>query len=69
MAEETENGKKIDDVQIRQELLAKSKALKERVALLKAQMDATAKACEEFLHNDKKNFREKQEPENPDSLA
>lgn len=53
MVEETENGKKTDEGQSRREPLAKSKALKEKAVLLKAQMNATAKACDDFLHHDK----------------
>lgn len=60
MAQKTENDKTTDDVQIRRELLAKSKALKEKSALLKEQMNVTAKACDEFLHHDKKDITEEQ---------
>lgn len=54
MAEQIQNGKKSDEIQTSRELLAKSAALKEKTALLKKQMDATAKACGEFLKSEKK---------------
>jgi len=48
MAEETESSQQPDGTQIRQELLAKSKVLKEKTALLKVQMNETAKAVTNF---------------------
>jgi hypothetical protein len=54
MAEEIQNGQKPNETKTSRELLAKSAALKEKAALLKEKMDATAKACNEFLKNEEK---------------
>jgi hypothetical protein len=51
MAQQPEFGPKPNETEIRQELLKKSAALKEKSTLLKARMEATAHACEDFLHH------------------
>jgi hypothetical protein len=53
MAEQIQNGQKPNETPISRELLEKSAVLKEKAALLKKQMDATAKACSELLNNEK----------------
>jgi hypothetical protein len=63
MAEQIQNGKKSDEIQTSRELLAKSAALKEKSVLLKKQMDATAKACGEFLKSEKQNSSPEDKPQ------
>ncbi len=52
MAAETENFNHAEEAKVRKELLKKSRELKQKAAILKKQMEETAKAIDEIIHKD-----------------